>query len=112
MGTEITITLGGFVAFCGAIATIGAGIAVIISLIKKLREPNEIQNEQINANKTAIADHAKMLANDKKAIDAMQEEYRILCQGMLALLAHGIDGNNIKQMKEAEEALKKHLIYK
>ena len=50
------------------------------------------------------------LATDKKRLDSLEEGNRATQRALLALLDHGIDGNNIKQMQDAKEALQSHLI--
>jgi len=47
---------------------------------------------------------------DKKRLDSLDEGNRATQRALLALLDHGIDGNNIEQMQHAKEALQNHLI--
>ena len=37
---------------------------------------------------------------------------RVSQQALLALLDHSLDGNNVKQMEEAKDAIQKHLLNK
>ena len=46
--------------------------------------------------------------NDR--FEAMDTGNRITQRAILALLDHGIDGNNIRQMQDAKEELQNHLI--
>ena len=50
------------------------------------------------------------LALDKRRLDNMDEGNRVTQRALLALLAHGIDGNNVEQMEKAKSALEEHLI--
>lgn len=50
------------------------------------------------------------LDNDKKHLDAIDEGNRATQRALLALLDHGIDGNNIEQMQNAKKELQNHLI--
>lgn len=50
------------------------------------------------------------LESDKKHLEAIDEGNRATQQALLALLDHGIDGNNIEQMQHAKEALQNYLI--
>lgn len=50
------------------------------------------------------------LANDKMHLDAIDEGNRATQRALLALLDHGIDGNNIEQMQNAKKELQNHLI--
>jgi hypothetical protein len=50
------------------------------------------------------------LARDLNRFEALDEGERVTQRALLALLDHGIDGNNIDQMQEAKKALQSHLI--
>lgn len=50
------------------------------------------------------------LASDKKHLDSLDEGNRATQRALLALLDHGIDGNNIEQMQDAKKELQNHLI--
>ena len=50
------------------------------------------------------------LETDKKRIDDAKECNHVLTKGMLALLEHGINGNNIDQMRDAKNGVEAYLI--
>ena len=50
------------------------------------------------------------LETDKKRLDGIEDGNRATKRALLALLDHGIDGNNIAQMQKAKEELQEHLI--
>lgn len=50
------------------------------------------------------------LDTDKKRLDAIDDGNRVTQRALLALLAHGIDGNNTAQMEKAKADLEEHLI--
>ena len=50
------------------------------------------------------------LETDKKRLDGIEDGNRATQRALLALLDHGIDGNNIAQMQKAKEELQEHLI--
>lgn len=52
------------------------------------------------------------LGRDYAELKNMQTGNRAIFQALLALLDHGIDGNNITQMENAKTALQDHLIGK
>lgn len=52
------------------------------------------------------------LARDKDRLDAYEDGMRVSQQALLALLDHSLDGNNVKQMEEAKDAIQKHLLNK
>lgn len=52
----------------------------------------------------------ELFANDKARLDRIDAGQRVEQQGILALLDHGLDGNNVAQMEKAKNALQEHLI--
>lgn len=52
------------------------------------------------------------LAKTDTTVKSVDGAYHVLFQTLLALLDHGIDGNNIKQMEEAKKAVQNYLIDK
>ena len=52
----------------------------------------------------------RRLTNDDDRLRDIEKGNRATQRALLALLDHGIDGNNIKQMQDAKEELQDHLI--
>lgn len=52
------------------------------------------------------------IANTDKSVKNVDGAYHVLFQSLLALLDHGIDGNNIEQMESAKKAVQNYLIDK
>jgi hypothetical protein len=52
----------------------------------------------------------RKLLNDNTHLIAVDEGARVTQRALIALLDHGIDGNNIKQMQDAKAELQNHLI--
>ena len=106
----IALVIGGVLAFCGAISTIGGAVEKVAKVVKAAKAPNDEQDRRIGAVEKEIMDIKGFLAKDKKRIDSLEEGNRVTQRALLALLAHGIDGNNQKQMMEAKKELESHLI--
>lgn len=110
----ITITIGqviaAFLGICGAVATISAAAAAVWRWITAAKKPQVEQNERLTSLEERVARHDELLANDKKRLEAVEEGNRVTQRALLALLDHGIDGNNIEQMKQAKDDLQRHLI--
>ena len=111
--------LAAVLAICTAIITISNAVEKISNIRKAAKAPNDRQNERIDAledwKDTELRDWQKevdrKLNRDKEQLDSIHDGLRASYQAQLALLDHGIDGNNIKQMQDAKEALQKHLIH-
>ncbi len=82
----------------------------IISAVKVARAPNQRQDERLTDLEKWKQTVEEKLNNDHKRINSIEEGNRATQHALLALLDHGIDGNNIKQMQDAKEALQNHLI--
>lgn len=52
------------------------------------------------------------IADTGKSVKNVDGAYHVLFQSLLALLDHGIDGNNIEQMESAKKAVQSYLIDK
>lgn len=70
-----------------------------------MNKPQEDQNKTIKENSEKIKEHEERLIKQEK-------QGNLLMQGMLALLNHSIDGNNIDGMKTAKSEIQKFLIEK
>ena len=54
----------------------------------------------------------RKLDADNRRFSRMEDANHVTMLALLALLDHGIDGNNIRQMEVAKEELNKHLVNK
>lgn len=112
MGTlEIVgIVAGAMLALAGAINTIGAAGEKIAKVVRAAKAPNEEQDKRLAAAEKDIEDIKGFLDNDKKRLDTLENGNRVTQRALLALLGHGLDGNNEKQMRDAKAELESHLI--
>ena len=91
--------------YIGCFAVVGGAIAYIVKGAKFVTKPNTDQNKQIKENNEKIQDHEERLTTQEK-------QSELIMQGVLALLSHSIDGNNIDGMKTAKNDIQKFLIQK
>lgn len=116
MDTIITFTpaqlFQSVLAICGAITAVAAAAAVIISLVKRAKVPNEVQNSRLDALEEKMKTHDEWFENDDKRLSNIEAGNRITQKALLALLSHGIDGNDVEGMKHAKEELQHYLIEK
>lgn len=97
-------------AAAGFINTVGSALEKIAKAKKAAQAPNAEQDRRLSDLERRMAKAEKKLENDNDQLQAVNECMRVLLQGQLALLDHGLDGNNIKQMQDAKEVLQHHLI--
>ena len=108
-------TLEGFaviLAVAGGISTLAAAGNWVVKIIGAVKAPNEEQNRRLTQLERHMEEVDGFLANDRKRLDSIDGDTRVTQRALLALLAHGIDGNHQKQMEEAKEELELHLIKK
>lgn len=105
-------------AAASAIVLLSNAAEKIVTAVKSAKAPNARQDDRIAALEEW---KTKDFANWQKEVDSklnadlqhfnnLEEGNRAYCQALLALLDHGIDGNNIEQMQNAKKSLQQHLI--
>ena len=82
----------------------------IAKAYRTFKAPNARQDERLDAVEDDLKEVRRFLDIDKKRLDSIEDGNRATQQALLALLDHGIDGNNIEQMQHAKETLQKYLI--
>lgn len=101
---------GWIAAILAAIVLISNAAEKIVHAWKAAKAPNDKQNEQIADLERRMKAAESKLSLDHARFEAINESNRITQQALLALLDHGIDGNNIAQMQSAKDRLQEHLI--
>ena len=99
-------------AIAGGISTLAGAGNWIVKLIGALKAPNAQQDLRLGRLEKHMEEVDQFLNRDKKRLDGIDESTRVTQRALLALLAHGIDGNHQKQMEEAKDELEYHLIKK
>ena len=99
-------------AVAGGISTIAGAGNWIVRLIRVLKAPNSEQDRRLADLEAHMREVDGFLANDRKRLDGIDASTRVSQRALLALLAHGIDGNHRHQMEEAKKELELHLIRK
>lgn len=97
-------------AAASAIVLLSNAAEKIAEAVQKAKAPNEKQDERLDAVEKHLEEVDKFLDTDKKRLDSIEVGNRATQRALLALLDHGIDGNNITQMQQAKAELQDHLI--
>lgn len=85
-------------------------IDAVIKAMNKAKAPENEQNRRISQAEKDIAEIRKMLSNDDSRLKELEDSNRIIQKSLLALLKHGIDGNEIDSMKSAQKEIEDYLI--
>lgn len=112
---------------CGAIAGIGAAIAVLVKFNTFLKKPNHEQDVKIveleekitktsgevDAIKDLLASkdsqYMDLFKRDKARLDAQENSMNMLLRANFALLGHALNGNNVEQMQSAFNDIQEYL---
>ena len=97
-------------AAASAVVLLSNAAEKIAKAVKAAKVPNEAQDRRLTAAEKDIADIKGFLANDKRRLDSLEEGNRVTQRALIALLGHGLDGNNQKEMATAKADLESYLI--
>lgn len=111
-GQICAIAIGLLLALAGFINTVGSAANWVVKLIQAMKAPNAQQDKEIAELKEWRKGVDAKLDNDNRRLNSNDESTRVTQRALLALLAHGIDGNHQEQMEKAKVELEAHLISK
>ena len=93
-----------------AIVLISNAAEKVLKAVKVARAPEDAQNKKISDLEARLAKIEREILIDEKQLKDARECNHVITKGVLALLDHGINGNNIDQMKEARQDVEMYLI--
>ncbi len=95
---------------CAGVSCIAGAISWIVKGVKAAKKPGQRINERLDALEAKDKQHAEYLDRDNERLEAIEAGNRVTQRALLALLKHGIDGNDVDAMKRAEAELQEFLI--
>ena len=93
-----------------AIVLLSQAAEKIGKAVQLAKAPNAKQDQRLEKVEKHLEEVDRFLASDKKRLESLEEGNRATQRALIALLDHGIDGNNIKQMEDAKTELNNYLI--
>ena len=93
-------------AIASAVVLLSNAFEKIVKAVKTARAPNIRQDERLDALEKWRQTVDGKLNRDNERLENIEEGNRASQRALLALLDHGIDGNNIKQMQEQRKLCK------
>lgn len=97
-------------AIASAVVLLSNAVEKIVKAVKAAKAPNNKQDDRLAALERWKDKIERQLSNDDDRLCDIELGNRATQKALLALLDHGIEGNNIKQMQDAKEELQNHLI--
>jgi hypothetical protein len=110
LGEIVLIVVGAILALAGFISSVGGAVEKIVKVVKTAKAPADNREERITALENWRKTVDRKLDNDQRHFESIDASNRVTQVALLALLDHGIDGNNIDQMQHAKDELQTHLI--
>lgn len=106
----ITFTTSQVLALCSAIVLLSGAVHVIINGFTTLSAPNKIQNTRLDNIELRLEKHDELFRKDLQRFEGLEEGNRVTQRAILALLEHGIDGNDVAALERAKDDLQEYLI--
>lgn len=109
---EITLTnvWALLLAAASAVVLLSNAAEKIAKAVQAAKAPNVQQDARLDDLEAWRKIVDSKLLRDNERLETIEEGTRASQRALLALLDHGIDGNNVQQMQDAKTALQNHLI--
>lgn len=82
----------------------------IVLIVKAIKAPDVAQNDRLASLEIDMAFCKGCLDKDKKRLDALSEGDKVTKHAILALMGHGIDGNNVGELVKRKKEMEDYLI--
>jgi hypothetical protein len=96
-------------ACASAIVLIANALEKLLALARGVRSPIEGTNARLDSLERWREEVERKLERDHDRLREIDESISVTQRAILALLDHGIDGNNVEGMRDAKEELNTHL---
>ena len=114
MNNVLTFTpaqlIGWFLAACAGFSCVAGAATAVIKAVKAARAPERKQDERITKLEGNGEKYEQYFENDKRRLDHIEAGSRVTQRAILALLRHGIDGNDVDALRAAETELHDFLL--
>lgn len=94
---------------CQGVNTIGGAAERMAKLRQAASAPNDEQNRRLDGLEKRMDAAEGKLGRDHAAFQSLEKSTAVTQRALLALLGHGLHGNNVREMEAAELELKTHL---
>ena len=117
MGNEIVITVEGLLWLAAAIITVGGATAVIsrwVAPVKKMRKDVDGKVDRVEF--LALKERFDQLESyqniDHKKLQKIDTGQEQICECLLAIMDHELDGNSVDRLRAAKHNMETYLIQK
>lgn len=110
MNHTLVFTTAQFMSLCSAIVLISGAVTAIMNVVSKAAAPTKLINSRLESLELRMKQHDEFFKRDLMRFEELEAGNRVTQRAILALLSHGIDGNDVSTLKEAKRDLEKWLI--
>lgn len=110
MDGTLVFTTSQFLSLCSAIVLVSGAVTVIVNLLAKASAPQKLINTRLDALESRMKEHDEFFRRDLRRFEELEDGNRVTQRAILALLAHGIDGNDVSTLRDAKRDLERWLI--
>lgn len=82
---------------------------LVYSIIQKSKEPTKQIEERIDEIENRLKDYDLHFDKDLRRIEDLESGTIVMIEALIAILDHGIDGNEVNGLKEAKKSLMTYL---
>lgn len=99
-----------FLTLCSAIVLLSNAAEKIIKAVRAAKAPDAQRDERLDELEAWRKVVDGKLDRDHDRFESLDEGMHVTQRALLALLDHGLDGNNVQQMQAAKTGLQNYLI--
>lgn len=96
-------------AVAGFITSVTAAVKIIGDVIRKAKEPDQIQNQRIDRVEKRVDAIDEKIEGMKEKQDKADEAWILYMQAMFDLINHELDGNHVDQLRRTRDDLQKFI---
>lgn len=99
----------GILAIAGFITSVTAAVKIIGDVIKKAKEPDELQNKRIEAVEKHVEEIDERIEALEKQQNRAEEVWVLYMQALFDLINHELDGNHVDQLRKTRDEMQKFI---
>lgn len=104
------VVFGAILAVATVVNTLGSAAEKVVKAVKAAKAPGTAQDSRLDELEKWRAEVDGRLLRGNTHFELIDAGNRITQRALLALLNHGLDGNNIQQMKDSQKEITNYLI--
>lgn len=96
-------------AIAGFVTSVTAAIKIIGDVIRKAKEPDELQNKRIESVEKKVEDIDERVKKLEAQQERAEEVWVLYMQALFDLINHELDGNHVDQLRRTRDEMQKFI---